>query len=275
VRPTDAHENLLAFIDRLTSQISTNKDNADLFIQRADLYRLHENWAEAQSDYAAAQKISPDSVPLLLGIAQLRVDLKNDPAARTAFDKVISRDATNWNALFGRAHVLARLGERNAAIADYSRGLALTPAPQADQFLERASLQATESGVDDAIKGLDEGLAKMGWLVSLQNAAIDLEIKRHHPDAALARLETIIERSTRKETWLARKGEILRDAGRTQEARTAFSETLKLIEDLPPRMRTSPSTTELRHRVESLLTSPSLASAAQNQSTPPTTANQQ
>jgi len=271
----NAHENLLAFIDRLTIQLSTNRNNADLLIQRADLYRLHENWVEAQNDYAAAQKLTPDSIPLLTGIAQLLVDTKADAAARVAFDRVLARESTNWFALFGRARVLARLGERQAAIADFSRGLALTPAPQAEHFLERATLQAAESGAAEAIKGLDEGLARLGWMVSLQSAAIDLEVNRHHADEALARLETILARSVRKETWLARKGEILRDAGREQAARAVFSETLNLIDALPPRMKASPNTTELRARVERLLASASLPGVADTQPIPRTVAGRQ
>jgi len=226
------------------------------------LYRLHTNWAEAQSDYAAAQKLAPDSVSLLLGLAQLHVDMEEDAAARPAFDAVLSRSPTNWVALFGRAQVLARLGERKAAIADYSRGLAWTAIPRPDQFLERASLQATEFGAEAAIKGLDEGMARLGWLVTLQKAAIDLELKRHRPDEALTRLETILVRSNRKETWLAWKGEILLAAGKTREAREVLSATLKTIDGLPPRMRTAPGVTELRARVERFLASLPVSVAA-------------
>jgi tetratricopeptide (TPR) repeat protein len=251
-----AHQDLSALIGRLTAQISTNQNDVDALLQRADLYRLHTNWTAARSDYAAAQKLAPQSVPLLLGVAQLHVDLQEDAAARSAFDAVLSRSPTNWVALFGRAQVLARLGERKAAIADYSRGLAWTAVPRPDQFLERAGLQATEFGAQEAIQGLDEGMARLGWLVTLQQAAIDLELKRHRPDEALTRLETIIARAGRKETWLAWKGEILLAAGKTLEAREVLTATLKAIDGLPPRMRTAPGMTELRAKVERLLSLP-------------------
>src|SRR6266498_3724376 len=107
-----AHQDLTALIGRLTAQISTNQNDVDALLQRADLYRLHTNWTEARSDYAAAQKLAPHSVPLLLGLAQLHVDMEEDAAARSAFDAVLSRSPTNWVAMFGRAQVLARLGDR-------------------------------------------------------------------------------------------------------------------------------------------------------------------
>jgi len=261
-RTAQGHADLLAFISRLTEQISTNQNNVEALIQRADLYRLHANWTEAQNDYAAAGKLAPGSTSLLLGQAQLHVDMGEDSAARAAYGAVLSRDPTNAAALFGRAPVLARLGERKAAIADYSRGLALAAFPQPGDFLERASLQATEFGTEEAIKGLDEGLARLGWMVTLQKAAIELELKRHRTDEALVRLETIIGRSNRKETWLAWKGEILLAAGKTDQAQDVLSAALQAIDGLPPRMRTSPGMTELRAKVERLLASPVSAGAA-------------
>src|SRR5262249_37764587 len=155
-----------------------NPTNADALIQRADLYRLHQNWPEARNDYATARTLAPDSIPLLLGIAQLHAETGEDTAARVAFDTLLNRDPTNSTALFGRARVLVRLKDMKAAIADYSHGLAATTAPQPEQFLDRANLQATEFGVEEAIKGLDEGIARLGWGVALQKAAIDLELKR-------------------------------------------------------------------------------------------------
>jgi tetratricopeptide (TPR) repeat protein len=250
-----AHEDLIARIATLTAQLSTNQNNVDALIQRADMYRLHGNWTEARGDYAAAGKLAPNSAPLLLGHAQLCVDLGDNLAARVAFDEFISRFPTNRVALVGRARVLARLGDRKGAVADYSRVIALPANPQPEEFLERAILQATEFGVDEAIKGLDEGLTRLGWLVTFQKAAIDYELKRQRPEPALARLETIIARANRKETWLAWKGEILMAAGKSREAQECFSATLQAIDTLPPRMKKSPSMVGLREKVEVSLAS--------------------
>ena len=244
-----AHEDLLARISLLTAQISTNRDNVKALIQRGDTYRLHGSLKESQGDYAAAAKLAPNSAALLFGRAQLSVALGEDAAARTAFDEFISRFPTNRAALFCRARVLTRLGERRSAIVDYSRGIALLDSLSLEEFLERASLQAAESGADEAIKGLDEGLARWGWVVAFQQVAMDYELKRQRPDQALARLETIIARANRKETWLARKGEILVAAGKPREAQVAFSTTLEAIDALPPRMRGSPGMVQLRGKV--------------------------
>lgn len=259
-RPVHAHEDLLARIATLTAQLGTNQGNADILLQRADLYRLHGNWAEARSDFAALGKLKPNSAPLLFGLAQLNADAGDNSAARAAYDVFISRFPTNGLAFIGRARVLTKLGERKAAIADYSRGLALLTNPQPEEFLERASLQMAESGPDEAIKGLDEGMTRLGWVVTFQKVAIEYELQRQRPDQALARLETILARANRKETWLTWKGEILLAAGKTTEAREVFAAALKAIDALPPRMRTSPGMVELRARVERSQASPNTGS---------------
>ncbi len=245
-----AHEDLTARIALLTAQISTNQNNVEALLQRGDMYRLHGNWVEARNDYAAAEKLAPDSGAVLLSRAQLHVDMGEYQLARVALDQFLARFPTNTVALLGRARVLTRLGERRAAIADYSQAIAVAASPQPEEFLERASLQASELGADEAIRGLDEGLERLGWVVTFQKAAIDYELKRQRPDQAAVRLETIIARANRKESWLAWKGEILLAAGKTQEARAVFGEALKAIDALPPRMRTSPGMVQLRAKVE-------------------------
>ena len=72
-------------------------------------------------------------------------------------------------------------------------------------------------------------------------------------DAALARLERIAAQSPRKERWLARRGEILRQAGRTAESREAFGKALEAIQSLPSYHRSTKATVELENRVRAAL----------------------
>ena len=86
-------------------------------------------------------------------------------------------------------------------------------------------------------------------MVTLQLAAIDIEVGQKRYDAALDRIEAAAASSPRKETWLLRKGEILRDAGRPAEARAAFQNALQAIETLPPARRNVPAMAALEKRI--------------------------
>ena len=100
-----------------------------------------------------------------------------------------------------------------------------------------------------ALRGLDEGIQKLGPLVTLQLFAIDVELKQKNIDGALARLDKVAEKSPRKETWLARRGEILQQAGRPEEARQAFKAALASFQTLPPTRRNVPAMLELERRL--------------------------
>ena len=83
--------------------------------------------------------------------------------------------------------------------------------------------------------------------------AIEFEVTRERYDAALARLDRIAAGAARKERWLARRGEILAQAGRQAEARTAFTQVRAAIAALPPRRRTTRAVAELEDRIRMAL----------------------
>jgi predicted negative regulator of RcsB-dependent stress response len=101
-----------------------------------------------------------------------------------------------------------------------------------------------------ALKGLDDGIKRLGPLVTLQLFAIDAELKQSNFDGALARVDQVAARSPRKETWLARRGEILRQAGRPAEAKRAYSDALAALKTLPPTRRNVPAMQELARRIQ-------------------------
>ena len=63
-------------------------------------------------------------------------------------------------------------------------------------------------------------------------------------------------KSPRKETWLARKGEILLQADRTNEARTAFKAALDAMDTLPPGRRNVPAMIDLEKHLRAELEKP-------------------
>ena len=107
--------------------------------------------------------------------------------------------------------------------------------------------------MSDALRGLDEGLERLGHPIALELCAVDLELAMRRPDAAIERLERIERRSPRKEAWLARKGEAWLEAGRLSQARRAFEEALAAIEKLPAHCRSARNTTSLEARVSAAL----------------------
>ena len=234
---THAHGDLHRRIERATAAISNEPTNARLYLIRGELHREHRDIGAAIADYERAEKLDTNLTQVDFCRAKLLMDFGELPAARVKFDDYLSRVPSDGQALIERARLLSRMSERKAAIADFTRGIALQHEPQPDVFLERAQVQVADGQSEAALRGLDEGIKLLGPLVTLQLRAIDLEVSRTNYNAALTRLDSIINQSARKENWLARRGDILLQAGKTNDARVSYELALAAAQSLPQRLQ--------------------------------------
>ena len=249
-----AHEGLHEQIVAITARIKRDPKNAALYLQRGELYRLHRDWARAAADYDRASRLQPSLTIIDLGRGKMLLESRRFQQAKFVLDRFLRRQPRHVEGLVTRGRVLARLGARLEAANDFTEALALAPAPEPELYLERAQVLAgDERYIQEALRGLDEGIKQLGPLVTLELAAIDLELRGNNYDAALTRLDVITAQSERKETWLVRRGEILRAAGRHDEARKAFNSAIVAIESLPPERRQSRAITALQLRARSAL----------------------
>ena len=249
-----AHEGLHEQIAAITTRIKRDPKNASLYLQRGELYRLHRDWARAAADYDRAERLQPALKIVELARGKMLFESGKLQRAKVMLDSFLSQQPGHYDGLIARARVLAKLGARSAAAKDFTRALSMASVPEPELYLERARVLASDAqGISEALHGLDEGIDKLGPLVTLQLAAIDLELRQKNYDAALIRLDQIAAQSERKEAWLVRRGEILKLAGRDEEARAAFNAALVAIESLPPAHRQNRSVTALELRARSAL----------------------
>jgi predicted Zn-dependent protease len=249
-----AHEGLHEQIVAITAKIKRDPKNAALYLQRGELQRLHRDWTRAAADYDRAARLQPELQIVEFVRGKMFFESGRLQRARVTLDRFLGEQPGHVEGLVTRARVLATLGAARNAIKDFDHALAVSPDPEL--YLERARVAARNANsVDEALNGLDEGIKRLGPLVTLQLAAIDLELRRQNYDAALARLDIVTSQSERKETWLVRRGEILTLAGRSEEARATFQNALAAIESLPPARRQARSVTALELRIRSALES--------------------
>jgi tetratricopeptide (TPR) repeat protein len=271
-----AHEGLHEQIVAITAKIKRDPKNASLYLQRGELYRLHRDWTRAAADYDRAARLEPELQVIDFVRGKLFFESGRLQRARLTLDRFLTQQPSHFEGLVTRARVLAGLGATTDAVKDFTQALAVSPDPEL--YLERAQVAAGAAWVtarnvrgparnvrvagrhaerlEDALNGLDEGIKRLGPLVTLQLAAIELELRRHNYDAALARLDLVTSQSERKETWLVRRGEILALAGRKDEARSSFQDALTAIDSLPPSRRQTRTITALQLRIRSALGSP-------------------
>lgn len=246
----EAHGDLREQIAAVSARLQVDPRNANLYLKRAELYRGLGEWDLALADYDRSAAANPRLTVVDLARGKTLVEAGRAEQARPSLDRFLARQPDHWEGLIARARMWVKLGRLPFAIEDYNRGIARAAAARAEYFLERARAQAGDGRVEEALRGLDEGVRRLGPLVTLEVYGIELELKQKRYDAALARLDRITGQADRKDSWLARRGEILEQAGRREEARRSYRAALAAIDSLPAARRNVPATTELERRLK-------------------------
>ena len=250
-----AHPDLERQIADVTAQIAVSPQDADLFLRRGELHRIHRDWPAAEADFKHARELEPRLVKVDFHLGTVALEAGRPKDAKKLLDRFLAREPDHALGLVTRARALVELGEPLAAVKDYTRALAHDEAPDPAYYLERA--RALESAGRDhltaAVAGLDEGLARLGQPITLALLAIDLDVERGAYDPALARVDRLAAEASRKESWLVRRGEILERAGRHGQAREAYQEALTALHALPASRRSNRAMQRLEEQVKTAL----------------------
>ena len=245
----DVHEEIVA----VTKRIATTPADAKLYLQRGELHRAHQDWTAAAADFDQAEELDPALVFVDLARGEMLGEARRTEAAKAALDRFISRRPDDAMGYASRARVLAEAMSWQAAEEDFARAIARSKEPEPTLFIERSRAFRAMEKMDDAIRALDEGIARMGPLIVLMQAALDLEAEAGRTDAALARLAKIIDASPRKERWLARRGALLEQAGRTDAAREAFAAAQSALAAVPADRRATAAMQDLAKTIDTAL----------------------
>jgi tetratricopeptide (TPR) repeat protein len=255
LEPMFAHDEPYHRINEITIKIESNPRNPDLYIERGELYRLTSQLDLALSDFDRLSLLDPDNETVNYHCGRLLFEAGQYQAARIALDQFVSVYPDQLQGLMVRARVLRKLKQPLLAVQDYSYALSLVSYPAPVLIVEQAEalVEVGEPFVDLAIQSLNEAIQKHGPLILLESCAIELELGHGHYDAALARIDRILQGMTRKEKWLLRRGEILEKAGRIEEARAAYEDALKALASLPHRLQQIPASQALVADLNALL----------------------
>ncbi len=242
-------------INQLTEEIIRTPTNILLFLQRADMYRADGNFTNALMDLQSAERIDPKATRVGFFRGRIFLEAQMPELALASLDPYLASSPKDSEAFATRARALIKLGRFAQAAEDYTAAITILSAGP-ELFIERAEAWRLAGKAERSLQSLDEGIRRLGPLVTLELPAIDLEISLKRYEAAVSRIDTVSARLQRKETWLHRRGEILRLAGREEEARKSFREALQSLDRLPVTHRNTRATQELEARLQAALAGP-------------------
>jgi tetratricopeptide (TPR) repeat protein len=225
----------------LNQKIAAEPDNARLYVSRGNVHLDDGETVEALENFDRALELDPTlhvahylrSQALL---AQGQPALALDAARR--FVALEPETAKGWKAVARAADAAAIATNRpvpEEALAAFERFFALARDPRPDDYLARAELLARAGRVDEAVRGLDAGVERLGPLTALLGRALDMERASGDPAAALRYARRLVETSPQVERWLLESARLEAALGRQDAARATLERARRALAARPKR----------------------------------------
>jgi tetratricopeptide (TPR) repeat protein len=245
VMRTEAHGDLHERIHSVTEAIRSNPTDASLYIKRGELYHAHEEFVNALDDYNRAWKLDPSRHLIRFCRASSLYQLKKLEEAEAELNLFLKTEPDHERARWLLATVLHEQGKHESAEKEFDLLMGKIKEFPPEIFLDRAANLSKGGKPEKALKVLDEGIQSLGYVATIENEALDLELQLRKFREALSRVDGMIARSSRKESYLVRKAKILEMIDKKDEAREIYELAIATIEKLPQRIQKQTSTTRL------------------------------
>jgi Tfp pilus assembly protein PilF len=241
VAPAWCHGAFHERLRELAAAVEQRPSDARLHFELATVFCQHEDWMLALGSADSADEFAPNAFPtdLLRGEARLG---RNEPkAALAALDRFLATHPPSPRALVLRARAHTALGNSTAALTDYRAALRQAERPEIDHVREAAAALADQQQTAEAADILSRALAERGPDPSLLRQALDLEVALGRYRDALTRIDALQAGAPRPEPWMARRAQLLAQAGDSAAAHAAWKALQQHLDRLPNLERGSPA----------------------------------
>lgn len=246
------HEQLQA----LAVALENTPDDPALLFRQAELLAEHNDREAAERSLDRVETLAPGHYPSALPRARLALAAGRPEQAVALLSDHLAAHPGDDTALILRARAQAALGLYQEARDAYREiWRRCDAAAGCDLVQEIADALAIDTPAE-ALAVLDVGLKRHGSVPSLLLRALDLDLALHRHDSALQRVQLLRSLSPRPEPWMARRAEILAQAGRASESRAAWQALAAHLATLPNLDRGTPTMSLLAERARTALAQP-------------------
>jgi len=227
-------------LEHVDEQLMHAPNEAKLWFLRGALNVLHGEWQMALVDLEKADRLAPGKFDTdwQRGMA---LEVGGQPeAAKGVLDAFLYRFPEHGGALTSRARVLMKLKMAEAALADYRAGLSKTANVEPDQVEEVAKALMAARLDAEAADLLTVQIKRLGSIPALEVLALELEVRLGRIDLALTRVDALQKSAPTPEPWMARRAQVLAQAGRANAAHAAWISLRDHLLTLPNMKRGTP-----------------------------------
>src|ERR1051326_9230213 len=101
-----AHGDIHLQIEEITKRLAQEPRNADLYLRRGELHRVHQEWGAAQADYDQAISLNPSLAVVDLARGKMFLEANWLLSAKVALDRFLTAHTNHVDALITRARTL-------------------------------------------------------------------------------------------------------------------------------------------------------------------------
>lgn len=253
ISPASSHTDIELQIKSLDEQIQTVSNNGELYLKRAELHRRHLSWNEALVDFKNAEQhgISPDSLYFFRG--RLYQESNQENLALQYLTAAIESYPNHFEAYIERSKLPSRAILE--AVKDLDKAISLLEKPSPDLYLNRAKFLANAGpeNFERLMKGLQDGVNKLGSIVSLLEFAIKHCMSEQNWIMAQQQIEQLPSLLRQSPKWLYIEGQIQGHLNNSDHAKKLYQEALDKIANLPKARSNSSAMLQLKSEIQTAL----------------------
>lgn len=191
------------------SAISSNPNDPDAYVGRAQAYAGSRDFERAAADYTKAIElgVTTENLPVVYnnrGLAYFGMD--QDDLALADYSKAIELRPDYATAYINRALLHARRERNDEAIADYTKAIELN-GQTAEPYLGRAQVYADQGNQEAALADYTKAIDLNSKLASAYGGRADIYLARGERDKALADLRAAVANAGVEDELLKNRAE--------------------------------------------------------------------
>lgn len=251
----DLHQRIL----ELTEAIARHPERPDLYLERGELYLLHEDFPAARMDFIACLDKGSANLRVSLGLSKALYHTGRPDSSLYYVEQALTYEALHPSALEWRAFVLQHLNRFCESAMAYETLIAVTHQPTPSLFIDasRAWTSCDDMSAEDkSIQALKQGLLHLGQIHVIEKELVSVYLRFGRFEEAIEVQTGIIEHWTSKIKPYYERAEMYLLMQKKDQAMDDLRQALLALDHLPKHKSSTPAMREMRKKIISKLNMP-------------------
>lgn len=249
-----SHGDLHELIESITKKIEKFPDSAELYIIRADYFRLHKEFDKALNDVNTSVSKNKNIDTRIINTL-IFIDCNKTELADSCITSFLSENNFHKKALTLKVEILKKKQNFKEAILFQNKIIKNANEQNPEDYYEFINLYKPlyKNWIDSVFNVYNYGRKQLGNLPFFDEFEFDISINNNRLDNALEVCDRSIKIANRKEFWYSKKASVYKLIGETKNEKRYLHLVLVSIDSLPKNTAKTRAVKELKFSTEKRL----------------------